>query len=65
MKIWRRHGIIRALDKSEKGYFSIDILKISIEIEVDGVKILSEILCFSTEIEFSGVLFSVNFTASK
>ena len=36
-----------------KGYFSINFLKISIEIEVEGVKTLNEILCFSIEIKFS------------
>ena len=40
-----------------KGYFSFEFLKISIEIEAEGVKILKEILDFSIEINFEGKVF--------
>ena len=36
------------------GISALIFLKISIEIEVEGVKILNEILCFSIEIKFRG-----------
>ena len=48
------------LQESIKGFFSIVLFKISIEIEAEGVKLLSEILNFSIEIKFSGYTFSVN-----
>ena len=40
--------------RRSKGYFSTEFLKISIEIEAEGVKILKVILDFSIEIKFRG-----------
>ena len=46
--------ISELLIRGSKGYFSIEFLKISIEIEVEGVKIFHDILDFSNEIKFRG-----------
>ena len=46
--------VTRALDKKEKEYFSTEFLKLSIEIYIEGVKILNDILDFNIEIKFRG-----------
>ena len=52
IRIAKKNTVLKV--RGSISYFSIDFLKISINFETEGVKILNEILDFSTEIKFRG-----------